>query len=277
MQIDRPKCPLKVKEAVMADETNSSPDPRMTPARRSRARIAASLLLGALVLYLVVAFLVLPALWHRHEERHPALADASTVTHTKSGIPGDPLNIALVGTEEQFHRGMLAAGWYPADPITIESSLRIAVGVLFKRPFDEAPVSPLYLWGRKEDLAFEKPVGDNPRERHHVRFWRSDKLDGEGRPLWLGAATFDTHVGFARDTGQITHHISPDVDKDRDLIIGDLQKAGILASVKWIQEFHKIKEGRNGEGDPWHTDGRLAVGVFADRHGPDSQTRPSNT
>src|SRR5262249_32566547 len=149
-------------------------------------------------------------------KRHPDLADEPTVTHTRSGIPGDPLNVGLVGSEEQIDRAMVAAGGYPADRITISSSLRVAAGVVFKRPFDEAPVSPLYLYGRKEDLAFEKPVGDNPRERHHVRFWRSDKLDEDGRRLWLGSATFDKHVGFSRDTGQITHVISPDVDKDRD-------------------------------------------------------------
>jgi hypothetical protein len=42
--------------------------------------------------------------------------------------------------------------------------------MVFKRPDDEAPVSTLYLFGRKEDLAFEKPVGGSPKERHHVRF-----------------------------------------------------------------------------------------------------------
>jgi LssY-like putative type I secretion system component LssY len=239
--------------------------------RRRGLHLAIRLLVGGLVVYLAVAFLILPLIWRRHEERHPALADAETVTHTKSGIPGDPLNVALVGSEEPLHRGMLAAGWFPADPITIESSLRIAVGVVFKRPFDEAPVSPLYLFGRKQDFAFEKPVGDNPRERHHVRFWRSDKIDDQGRPLWWGAATFDTHVGFSHLTGQITHHISPNVDADRDLLIEDLRKAGALSSISWIEQFQKQKEGKNGEGDPWHSDGRLAIGyitVLMEKHSP---------
>jgi hypothetical protein len=242
----------------------------------SRRRMTLIVLLAGLIGYLLLAFVVLPLLWSLYEERHPALADVPNVTHTGSGIPGDPLNVGLVGSEEQLHRGMLAAGWYPADPITIESSLRIAIGVVFKRPFDQAPVSPLYLYGRKEDLAFEKPVGDNPRERHHVRFWRSGQFDEQGRPLWLGAATFDTHVGFARDTGQITHHISPEVDKDRDLLMGDLRRAGMLSSEYWIVDFHRVREGRNGEGDPWHTDGRLAVGVLAVQGSsqPARQTRP---
>jgi len=219
-------------------------------------------LLGALLLYLAVAYLILPFLWKRHEEHHPALDGAPTITHTGDGIPGDPLNVALVGTEEQIHRAMLAAKWYPADPVTLASSLRIVVDVVISRPFDEAPVSPLYLFGRKEDLAFERPVGDNPRERHHVRFWKSDKLDKDGRPLWFGSATFDIHVGFSHDTGQITHHIGPDVDAERDLLFADLKKTGDLEDVKFIDGFHKVKSGRNGGGDPWHTDGRLEMGVI---------------
>lgn len=258
----------------MSNASEVSKSESASPRLRGRLKRILRGLLGLLIAYLLISFVIMPALWNRYESLHPGLADAPDVTHTKSGIPGDPLNLVLIGDEEQLHRGMLAAGWYPADPITIESSLRIAMGVVFKRPFNEAPVSPLYLFGRKEDLAFEKPVGDNPRERHHVRFWRSEKLDGQGRPLWIGAATFDTHVGFARDTGQITHHISAEVDADRDLIMSDLRRAGWLSGESFTDDFHKEREGRNGEGDPWRTDGRLAVGVL--RVGK-SQTRPSNS
>jgi hypothetical protein len=246
----------------MSIESTGTTRETAPPGKRYRRVRILRVVVGLLVTYLLIAFLIMPALWHRYEERHPALADVPNVTHTRSGIPGDPLNVALVGTGEQLHRGMLAAGWYRADPITLESSLRIAIGVVFKRPFDEAPVSPLYLFGRKEDLAFEKPVGDNPRERHHVRFWRADRLDDQGRPLWIGAATFDKDVGFARDTGQFTHHISARTDADRDRIMSDLRRAGCLAGEYWINDFHKVREGRNGEGDPWRTDGRLAVGVL---------------
>jgi len=218
-----------------------------------------------LIVYLTVAYGLTPLLWHRHEKRHPALADAPTITHTADGIPGDPLNIALAGIEKDVHLAMHAAGWYPADPITLASSLRMATDVVFKKPFDDAPVSSLYLRGRKEDLAFEQMVGDNPRHRHHVRFWRSEKLDPLQRPLWMGAATLDVRVGLSHTTGEITHHIGPDVDLERDKIINDINEAGDLSTVYWIDGFHKELQGRNGGGDPWHTDGRLAVGVLAIR------------
>ena len=74
-------------------------------------------------------------------------------------------------------------------------------------------------------MAFEKPVGHSPKERHHVRFWRTEKLD-EGRIVWIGSAAYDIGVELSRTTGQITHHISPDVDAERDLIVADLTRAG---------------------------------------------------
>src|SRR5437868_5592951 len=82
-----------------------------------------------------------------------------------------------------------------------------------RRPYDGAPVSSLYLFGRKEDLAFEQPVGDDPRHRHHVRFWQTDKLD-DGRPVWVGSAVFDRRVGLSRTTGQVTHVTAADVDAE---------------------------------------------------------------
>ena len=66
---------------------------------------------------------------------------------------------------------MLAAKWYPADRLTWRSCLRIADASVLRRAYADAPVSNLYLFG-EEDLAFEQPVGRDPRQRHHVRFWR---------------------------------------------------------------------------------------------------------
>jgi hypothetical protein len=246
---------------MATDSTTAESTPARPP--RRRLEVLFRLSLAVALVYLLIAYAVLPLLWRHHEKRHPALADAPEITHTASGIPGDPLNVALVGTEKDVHLAMLAAKWYPADPITLKSAMRIAVGVVFDRPYDDAPVSSLYLWGRKEDLAFEQPVGNDPRRRHHVRFWRSARVDEQGKPLWMGAATLDVRVGLSYTTGQITHHIGPDVDLERDKVINDIKQAGDLSSMYWVEGFHKELEGKNGGGDPWHTDGRLAVGVIA--------------
>jgi hypothetical protein len=77
--------------------------------------------------------------------------------------------------------------------------------------------------------------------------------------VWFGAATFDERVGLSYTTGQVTHHIAADVDAERDRIALGLAQSGCTSGASWIDDFHRDREGRNGGGDPWRTDGRLAV------------------
>jgi len=236
------------------------------------------LVLGvAAAVYLVAAYLVVPRIWRRAVEHHPDLSGGPRVTQTANGIHGDPVNLALVGSEPELVRAMIAAKWYAADPITLHSSLRIAVDSVVRRPDEEAPVSDLFLFGRKQDLAFEQPVGNSPRQRHHVRFWRWDRAV-ESRPVWFGAATFDERVGLSHTTGQITHHIGPDVDAERGRILSEVQEAGQAQEVYYMDAFHQELQGKNGGGDPWHTDGRLGVVVILPSANPDTATpNPSAT
>jgi hypothetical protein len=212
---------------------------------------------------LLAAYLALPLAWRRAMARHPALLLVPRVSQTHDGIPGDPINISLIGSEESLTRAMIAAGWDAADRITLRSSLRIAGDTVLRRPDVDAPVSSLFVWGKKQDLAFEKPVGHSPAQRHHVRFWCLQLVDLQGRPLWVGAATFDTKVGFSHTTLQITHHIGPDVDADRDKLLEDLRRVGAIGELSWWDEFQDKLKGKNGGGDPYHTDGRLPVVVLA--------------
>jgi hypothetical protein len=212
----------------------------------------------ALIVYLMLAYVVLPALW-THHEREPGLASLSMVTHTGTGIPGDALNVGLVGSQEDVLRAMQAAGWFPADPVTLRTSLQIIGSVVLDRPYHDAPVSPLYFLGKKEQLAFEKPDGKSADRRHHVRFWLVLEKGADGRPVWLGAATYDRGVGFSHYTGQITHHIGPNIDADRDLMMRDLSGAGMVDALFKISGIGPTLFGRNGGGDPYYTDGEIDI------------------
>jgi hypothetical protein len=230
--------------------------------RRRWWRWVAALACVVILAYGAVAYLLMPALWKRYVHKHPSLEDVPDVTSTADGIPADPINVALIGTKGEVIHIMLAAKWYPADKLTLRSSLEIAEASVLKREYDDAPVSSEFYFGRRQDLAFEQAVGDNPRHRHHVRLWESDKRDADGRPVWLGAAIFDKRVGLSRTTGQITHETAPDVDAERDKLFDDLKQTGDLAEFIIVPGFHKVREGRNGEGNPWYTDGNLYEGVI---------------
>jgi len=224
--------------------------------RRSILRRAgiAALILAAI--YLGLAYGLLPALW-RHHERQKGLDALPMTTVTALGIPGDALNVGLEGDEADVICAMEAAGWSPADPVTLKTSLKITGSVLFDRPYAKAPVSPLYYLGRREDLAFEKAAGRSADERHHVRFWKVLDAGEDGSPVWLGAATFDRGVGVSHYTGQITHHIAPDIDAERDLISADLAAAKKIDATYETSGVEPSVTLRNGGGDFYYTDGEI--------------------
>jgi LssY C-terminus len=208
------------------------------------------------VVYFLLAYVVLPALW-KHHEHEPGLASLPMVTRTGTGIPGDPLNVGLVGSREDILHAMDAAGWFPADPVTLRTSLEIVGSVVLDRPYHAAPVSPLYYQGKKEQLAFEKPDGRSADRRHHVRLWQVLDNGVSGRPVWLGAVTFDRGVGLSHYTGQVTHHIGPDIDAERDLLMRDLREAGMVEAVFQISGVGPTLFGRNGGGDRYYTNGEI--------------------
>jgi LssY C-terminus len=228
--------------------------------QQHHARLERFLLLALLVVgvYTLLAYLVLPSFW-THYEHQKGLATLPMVTHTAQGIPGDPINVGLVGDDKDVLCAMQAAGWYPADPVTLRSSIEIAGSVLLDRPYRDAPVSNLYYLGRREDLAFEKPDGSSADRRHHVRFWKALDTGEENRPVWLGAVTFDRSVGVSRYTGAITHHIGADLDAERKLLAADLDAAGMVEAKYQVTGIGPTMAGRNGGGDPYYTDGEVWI------------------
>jgi hypothetical protein len=215
-----------------------------------------------ILLWLLAAYLILPLMWQRWAARHPYLKDAPQRTRTKDGIEGDPVNLAVICSRDELTRAMTAAGWMTADKITMGSSTKIAISSIFGTRYVTAPVSNLYLFGRKQDLAFQQPAGKDASKRHHVRFWKAEQKDECGREVWFGAATYDSRVGLSHTTLQFTHHIDAEVDKERDKVITDLEKSGVLASTDWMDDFHTEREGKNGGGDRYRTDGRLAIATI---------------
>jgi hypothetical protein len=219
-------------------------------------------LLCIVFIYVVIAYLILPAAW-RHYENEPALETAPKTTESSFGLPGDPLNVALVGTKEELVSALLRAGWVPADATTVRSSVSIATSILFHRSYPTAPMSNLYLWNRKQDLAFERLTGRAPTQRHHVRFWLSPLTTKDGRPLWVGAASYDFSIGFNHFTGQLTHHIAPDIDAERQDLMSEIQAQGQLVQISQVTGVGANFAGRNAQGDWYFTDGELTIGMLS--------------
>ena len=133
-------------------------------------------------------------------------------------------------------------------------------------------MSPLFLFGRQQDFAYQQEVAGNPAKRHHVRFWRCPDdwlLPGGRRVEWLAAGTFDRAVGLSLFTLQITHKIDADTDIERDHIVATITEAVPGTRLDVIRDFSTGYHSRNGGGDSITTDGDMPIIDLRDRSAGD--------
>ena len=199
-------------------------------------------------------------------------------TITGDGLPGDPVNLVLVGTLRQLHAAFATAGWSQADRLDLASSWRMVRAFLCNSPYPTAPFSTLYLFGRGQDLGFQKSIDNSPRRRHHVRFWalsmehadaalgtaslwrNTDRPPDDARVLWVGAGTKDTGFSLTRLTFQITHATDSDTNAERDYLIAELMKNRVIADARLIQARQHLPAERVNH---YVTDGEVTVASLA--------------
>lgn len=182
-------------------------------------------------------------------------------TRTSTGILGDPVNLAFNGSMEDIKAAFIASGWSVADDLTLKSSFKIVSHVLLAKQYQTAPVSSLYLFGVKQSIAFELEIGNSPQKRHHVRLWKVPEnffLAGGIQVEWFGAATKDSHIGLSLFTGQVTHKIDRDVDREQEMVV-DMITATNSATKEEYRNFTSSYHSRNGGGDVFYTSGSLMV------------------
>ena len=179
------------------------------------------------------------------------------ITHTQSGAAGDPINLLFVGSKEQMTQSFHQAGWLIPDPITPQTSEKIAVDSLTHTSYPTAPVSNLYVFGRVQDLAFEKPTTD-VQNRGHIRIWKTGTLI-HGQSVWVGAASYDSGIELSGTNHLPTHHIAPTVDLERNTVGSDLEKTGLVKEEADAAFSPPIVYARNGGGDYYESDGDVLV------------------
>jgi hypothetical protein len=213
------------------------------------------------VFWLVVSYLALPRL-HRVLTAIYVPGYFIGRTRTSDGLLGDPVNLALRGEEGQVHQALTHSGWIRADDLTFEASVKITLNTLKRASYPTAPVSPLHLFDRQQDFAYQREVDNSPAKRHHVRFWRCPEgwlLPGGIAVDWLAAGTFDRSVGLSLFTLQVTHKIEEDTDVERDFLIQTITEADPSVSVEVIEGYASGYHSRNGGGDRIITDGNLPI------------------
>ena len=178
---------------------------------------------------------------------------------SKSGKPGDMVNFVLIGTRAQVQKALAAADWVPVDPSVQDALTHAIQDALQHRAYSQMPMSPLYLFGRPQDLGYAQGIPlEIMQNRDHFRLWEAPWVTSDGRTVWVGAGTHDT--GFERDpAGQLTHTIDPNVDHEREHIVDSLKQAAVVKEVRYLTPKDPLLKGLTATGDQFHSDGRVAV------------------
>jgi len=154
------------------------------------------------------------------------------------------------------------SGWSFTHRIDLRSIRREVGAAIAGSAYPVAPVSSLYVFGRKQDVALQR-ARRSIAQRNHMRLWLAP-YRFESRPVWIGQVSRDIGVKVTPKSPTLTTHIiDPEVDTTREYLFHSLIGEG------FVDRFGFVKGGAastpaqprmNLTGDPYHSDGlRLVV------------------
>ncbi len=182
-------------------------------------------------------------------------------TNQEDSASGDPLNLVVIGDFTDIAAAFARRGWLPAEETYSTAVWKTIKSFLFGSRYRYSPVSPLYLFGRHQDFARQKPRHDI-HERNHLRLWYSP-FRYRGKAVFVGQISRDIGVRFTMKTWPpVTHKIDPDIDEARHALVEDLIFSQMLAQVGWVKGVGPARPSNpraNLTGDPYFTDGYRTV------------------
>jgi hypothetical protein len=177
---------------------------------------------------------------------------------------GAPLNLVLIGSREDISAAFVRRGWLPAEQTHGKAVWKTITSFLFGSRYRYSPVSPLYLYGRRQDFAGQKPR-HTIHQRNHLRAWLSPIRYRENQ-VWIGQISRDIGVRTTfKNWPPVTHKIDPDIDEVMYALAEDLIYSQQLAKagyVKGVGTATRSKPRYNLTGDPYFTDGYRLVLMF---------------
>jgi hypothetical protein len=175
----------------------------------------------------------------------------------------DPLNFALVGDLREVLSTFARAGWHATEVLDVASAWRTFLSYAFGRAYKAAPISPIWLFGRRQDVALQK-ARETARERNHLRVWLAPFRFG-GRPVWIGQISRDIGLLYTPPLG-VGHQVDPDVDEARDYLVQDLLRSQFVARLGWVGGVGAAPPWRPrvmADGTTFFTDGLRAVMILS--------------
>ena len=190
------------------------------------------------------------------------------VSDRNSRGSGDPVNLVIIGSFEKLLVSFMGR-WDETEAITLATCWKTAKAFLLGSEYRYSPVSPLYLFGRSQDIALQQ-IRQSINVRMHLRLWLSP-FRLEAQPVWVGQVSRDIGVRLTTKTWNLTtHRIDPDIDESRDYVLDDLLDAERVEAAGHVTATTPATADvprRNLTGDPYYTDGKRVVILLTDQPG----------
>ncbi|GLI93450.1 LssY C-terminal domain-containing protein [Methylocystis echinoides] len=188
-------------------------------------------------------------------------------TDARGDRKGDPLNLVVVESKSDPIAAVASRDWHLVQTLDAQSMIETARAFLLRDEYLTSPVSPLYLFGRKEDFALQKARA-TINERVHLRLWLLPQTF-HSRRVWIGQISRDIGVRLTDKAWNLTtHKIGPDVDFDRSYLLQDLLLSGLVDHYGYVEGVGAAPMSAprtNLTGDAYFTDGLRLVLFLSDR------------
>ncbi|HSW33416.1 MAG TPA: LssY C-terminal domain-containing protein [Steroidobacteraceae bacterium] len=186
---------------------------------------------------------------------------------------GDPLNFVIVGEAAEVLNSLSRSGWSFTHRIDLRTIRREVGAAIAGTAYPVAPVSSLYVFGRKQDVALQR-ARRSIAQRNHLRLWLAP-YRFENRPVWIGQISRDIGVKVTPKSPTLTTHIiDPQVDATREYLLHSLIAEGFVdrfGFVKGSAAGTPSQPRFNLTGDPYHSDGMRLVVILSTEPVPPDQ------
>ena len=186
---------------------------------------------------------------------------------------GQPINVVLIGDPDDLSSAIVRRKWDVSEAETNKFNID------FTRAFSPAsfrtfPMASLYLYGRRQDISFQKTRREADatyRQRNTFRLWLTP-INYRGKTVWAGSVSRDIGSDLRiRKYWFAAQEIDPDIDETRDYIVEDLVLSGNVHELGFVSgvggstpEAPSYSAGNL----PWWSDGYRAVLVFGKEQMP---------
>lgn len=178
---------------------------------------------------------------------------------------GDPLNLVVVADTGDALNSLARSGWSFTHRLSPESIARLVGATLQGNAYPVAPVSNLYLFGRKQDFALQW-ARPNIAQRNHLRAWLAP-FTYQQKNVWVGQVSRDIGIKVTPKSPTLTTHIiDPEIDLTREYLLHSLMAEGLIERFGFVEGSRaatRDEPAKNLTDDPYFSDGLRLVVVIS--------------